>query len=473
MRRMVTVISDLHFEEELSEVIADPGGDASKAIRFERNVPPEAFEDMMQDIASMAETNLIDELHLVLAGDIIDLHRTQLWFKCHAGVRPYVDCRVVNSGSELEIQLLAIFDGVLAGNRVQQSLDIFKCFSAGQYLDKEGNRDFCARTFLHFIPGNHDRLTNSTPALRRRMRDALGMPASEELFPHEMLFDDPPVLVRHGHEYDLTNFSLDLSGQPIDVIIPEDAYDKPTFGDFVTVMVASNLPFRFREIYGDANIVQNPILTAVYLRILEFDDVRPQSAVVDFFLNTTIPENLRRQFSDRAEWQEHIWKIITPVVIAVLEEVTCDTYFLGWLKTFKRAWVVFVLNLRPWRLFGLPYSLSKILGVALSKQGGGEGPASYAAHEKADFEGNTVFIAAGHTHKPQVAHLFTKDGLKRYYTDTGTWRNAILTAGDKKSYGRVNATTYVSFYGAAPPVTHGFEYWTGYDQNWPVPGSDC
>jgi hypothetical protein len=112
--------------------------------------------------------------------------------------------------------------------------------------------------------------------------------------------------------------------------------------------------------------------------------------------------------------------------------------------------------------------------------GGGPGPQSYAAHEKVVNEGDTIFVAAGHTHQPQVAHLFALAGIKRYFTDTGTWRNAILTAGDRKSYGRVNATTYVTFYGAerdganAPGAraTSGFEYWTGYDQNWPIGGID-
>jgi len=477
MRRMVTVISDLHFEEELSEVIAN--GDGKPIIRFERNVPSEAFVDMMQDIASTVEENEVDELHFILAGDVIDLHRTQLWFKCDSGLRPYVDCRSVESKSSLERQLLSIFDGVVAGERVQESLKVFKRLAAGRYLGKSGECAFPCKTTLHFIPGNHDRLANATPALRRRTREILGIPASGDPFPHEVRFDDPPLLVRHGHEYDETNFSLNLSGKPIDAAIAEDAYDKPTFGDFITVMIASNLPFRFRQIYRDEKIVADPVLTAVYLRILEFDDVQPQSAVIDFFLNTTVPDNLRAQFSSRDDWQRHIWKIITPVIRAVLEEVATETYFLNWLKTFGKAWAVLALKLRPWRVFGFPYALSRLLGTLLGSVGGGKGPASYAAHERAVFEGDTVFVAAGHTHQPQVAHLFTKDGVKRYFSDTGTWRNAILTAGDKKSYGRVNATTYVNFFGAdrdtgaaASKVTHGFEYWTGYDQNWPIPGSD-
>jgi UDP-2,3-diacylglucosamine pyrophosphatase LpxH len=483
MRHMVTVISDLHFEEELSEVIALPNGDPAKEIHFERNVPAGAFQDMMQDIASMAEDNAVDELHLVLAGDVIDLHRTQLWFGSDSDLRPYVDCREVGSGSKLEIKLLSIFDGVISGDRVRASLEVFRLFAKGQYLNTspQGSSicDFPCKTILHFIPGNHDRLANATPTLRARTRQILGMEASDDFFPHEIRFDDPPLLVRHGHEYDATNFSVDLSGTAIDTVIADEAYDQPTFGDFVTVMVASNLPFRFRQIYTDPRIATDDILTAIYLRILEFDDVRPQSAVVDFFLNTTVPAHLRTQFTDRSTWQRHIWKIITPVIIAVLEEVSREPYFLRWLTDFKKGWAVILLRLRPWRICGLPYALSRILGVLLGKLGGGQGPASYAAHEKTVFEGNTVFVAAGHTHQPQVAHLFTENGVKRYFSDTGTWRNAILTAGDKKSYGRVNATTYATFYGnelgeqsASSPDTYGFEYWTGFDQNWPVAGSD-
>jgi UDP-2,3-diacylglucosamine pyrophosphatase LpxH len=438
---------------------------------------------MMCDVANMAISNGADQLEFILAGDVFDLHRTQLWFGEGEDIRPYVDCNDVKPGSVLETKLLSILDAIVREDAVKDSLEVFHRFSGRQYLDtSDGNRsikDFEPKTVLRFLPGNHDRLTNATPAIRARVRTILGLEGGDAKFSHQFKFTDPPVLVRHGHEYDPINFSVDLSGKFISNSLPDDLYDKPTFGDFVTVMIASRLPVCFRQRCTDAAILSDTVLAAIYYRILEFDDVRPPPVVLDFFFNMVRPQSLKARFPDKESWQRYIWAVITPVLIQILDEVAQDKYFADWLRKFGKGFWVHLLRLRPWRYTGLPFWFSRLVGVGLSKEGGGEGPQSSAAHETALTSG-TTFIVAGHTHKPQVAHLFTDDGDKKYFTDTGTWRNAILTAGDKKSYGRVNATTYVAFYGkerdpsadTSVKAHHGFEFWTGYDQSWPINGID-
>ena len=76
---------------------------------------------------------------------------------------------------------------------------------------------------------------------------------------------------------------------------------------------------------------------------------------------------------------------------------------------------------------------------------------------------------------PQVAHLFTgKDGKKKYFVDTGTWRNSVLVSTRTNFFGRVDATTYVAFFGStgisddATVGTRSFAYLSGMQQNWPV-----
>ena len=140
------------------------------------------------------------------------------------------------------------------------------------------------------------------------------------------------------------------------------------------------------------------------------------------------------------------------------------------------AVVTLFAMLRPWHL-PMPLWFMRMLGW-FGRAAGRNPSEPFAAHEKEVHEGTACFVCAGHTHSPQVAHIFTRNDLKRYFTDTGTWRNAVLSAGDKRSYGRVTATSYVTFYGketdpAAPyRPDHGFEFWTGYDQNWPVDNYD-
>jgi hypothetical protein len=72
-----------------------------------------------------------------------------------------------------------------------------------------------------------------------------------------------------------------------------------------------------------------------------------------------------------------------------------------------------------------------------------------------------------------VAHLFTQGGRKKYFVDTGTWRNAVLSSFRRSHFGRVNATTYVAFFGpVGEQVNRAFEYRTGLRQDWPLDESD-
>jgi UDP-2,3-diacylglucosamine pyrophosphatase LpxH len=476
MRNMTVVISDLHFEEEQGDIVAVPGD--PRTIDFPRNVPGAAFEDMMRDVAGLARTNHAARIDFVLAGDIIDLYRTQAWFQDDTGLRPYIDCAKVDAAHEAK--LLSIIDGIAAEKEVARSLAVFRLFAEGKYLTRSGDVASAAAfdddgraipTALHYMPGNHDRLANATPAIRGRVRALLGVAGGEEPFPHHILTGDPPVLIRHGHEYDRYNFAVDLKGGPIVLDQPAEHYNAPTWGDYNTVAVAARLPFLFRRHYGDAAILDDPVLEAIYVRLLEFDDVRPQSAVIDFFLNTTVPEKFAARFAHREILQALMWKKLKPVVRELFEEVIRDRYFRQWTWKFFPVVTAFML-LRPWRL-PLPLRLMRILGW-FGRDSGANPSEPFAAHETAVHDGTACFVCAGHTHKPQVAHIFTRNDLKRFFTDTGTWRNAVLSAGDKRSYGRVNATTYVTFYGkemdpSAPyKPDHGFEFWTGYDQNWPV-----
>src|SRR5437764_939176 len=114
------------------------------------------------------------------------------------------------------------------------------------------------------------------------------------------LFDDPDALVRHGHEYDNNNFALDLpSTGSIPLEIEEAGYSQANFGDFITIDIAVRLPYLFRKRYGDEQILKDPILEALYLHLLKFDDVRPQSALLDYMLDDS-----KRNFSAEQGWEK-------------------------------------------------------------------------------------------------------------------------------------------------------------------------
>jgi UDP-2,3-diacylglucosamine pyrophosphatase LpxH len=483
MRRMVAVISDLHFEEEAHDTVGlDLVTDKAlltDPIRFIRNIPPSIFEWMVTDIVGLARDNAISTLEFVLAGDIFDLHRTQLWFSEDASgaepLRPYVDNNTVQAGSALERQILVILDAIAQEPRVGGSLEVFRRLAAGTFLATPGDPTSLQRigidTQLRYLPGNHDRLVNATAASRARVRALLSLAPQPDPFPHQFLFDQPAVLVRHGHEYDRFNFSRDLSGQTIEPELPPKDYDRATFGDFVTVQIAARLPFLFRRCYPDSVILGDEVMRAVYLRMLQFDDLRPQSAVLDFFISTAVPPHLQARHTQR-HWREQMWLRLKPVVRRLLDEVSRDPYFHKVSAGLLPWWMRGLLWLRPWR-FGIPLWLAQ-LGARVMRQSDGTAP-HFAARERA-LESLVDFVAAGHTHNPQVAHLKSAASQKKYFVDTGTWRNAVLTAVNGQSFGRLNAMTYVAFFAPASTpessravaVPRGFEYWSGFHQNWPV-----
>lgn len=473
MRKMVAVISDLHFEEEQTDIITDPDGQYPE-VSLQRNVPGEAFEAMLANIVADAVERHATQIDLYLAGDIFDFYRTQLWFRDDHGLRPDVDCDKV--GPELEAKLLEVLNAIAAEKPVARALAAFRNFAAGKIYvpDLKGGSDMAIPmpTALHYLPGNHDRLANATPAIRRRVRELLGLKGGEEPFEHVALLQDPPVLIRHGHEYDRYNFSKPAKRSSVPVSLPESAYGGATWGDINTVSIAARLPNELRRYYGDKAILTDDALRAVYRLVLEFDDVRPQSAVLDYFLNAPIPLHLRKRYVSQQEWQKHIWRHLIAAARQVLDQLIADPDFRKWTWKFFPLATAFAL-LRPWRL-PLPVWLVRFLaGFGRSK---GDNPSlPYAGHETALIGGKAHYICAGHTHMPGVFHLRQHKGESMIFTDSGTWRKAVLPSSQDRSFGQVNAITYVSFFGAHVPeavnesIRHGFAFRTGFQQQWPGP----
>jgi UDP-2,3-diacylglucosamine pyrophosphatase LpxH len=447
---MLTVISDLHFEEEDSDIIRGGG----KELGLQRNVPARAFGKVFSTLAQLADQNGAKQLDLVLAGDIFDLQRTSLWFR--GSLRPYVSNLKVDGACQDAI--LKILDAIEKEPEVKKTLELLQLLGQGRYrqhVEEPGSeRAFSVPVVLHYVPGNHDRLLNSTPTIRSRVRSLLGTAPAEDRFPHTITFGDPRVLVRHGHEYDRYNFSEDYEGfNPFPETIPEEHYDNPAFGDFITLEVATALPRLFREEYGDARILADPVLQKVYVRLLEFDDVRPQSALVDFLLH--VPDG---------PGEDQVWDLLRPVVTKLLDRIYDHEYLRSWLHWLGYDVIAFLLKTKFWHVnFALDVLKEHASSIGSTK---GPGCVAIAGHES-ELPG-LRFVIAGHTHEPQVALIGPND---QYYVDTGTWRHRVLFNGQQS--GRVKALTYVTVYASGedqgkPPVQkkESFDFWSGYTQRW-------
>ena len=65
---MIAVISDLHFEEEASDVI--PGQDERPGLIFRRNLDPRAYCNFIAQMAEQMKRRRLRTFDLVIAGDL-------------------------------------------------------------------------------------------------------------------------------------------------------------------------------------------------------------------------------------------------------------------------------------------------------------------------------------------------------------------------------------------------------------------
>ena len=471
---MLVVISDLHFEEEISYTI--PAGDGHEKVQFSRNLPSKAFAKFVATLAAEARRNKARRLDLVFAGDIFEIIRTPLWWEGETVLAKPFD-RADRVDPATEARVLHILEAIGApGSTVSGVLAVFQRLGRGKYIDlpETVELDFPVPVHIHFLPGNHDRHANASPSIRRRIRQMLGMVDSAAPFPTALSFQAERTLVRHGHEYDHINFNLDLRRQDsIPIQLPNSDYAAAPLGDFVALNFAARMGPLFRTHHGDARIRSNPLLRRAYLRILEFDDLRPQTAVLNFLLN--IP--------DCPYERKQIWeKALEPVALKLLEEIHDHPFLEYWLDRLDKKFqldvidiVQGVLKLEPWSIFGVPLSvLQEASDQALAATSSESNAVMMAAKESVIQTGEMLYVVAGHTHRPDVALLAADTRGERYYIDTGTWRNRVLTTADYTGFGRQKALTYVTIYG--PDEDQGFppqpgkissvDYWTGLTQRW-------
>ena len=472
--RMLVVLSDLHFVEESSHYIegVDP-------LAYVHNLSKRPFQRLMIRLADEAVRNKVERLDFVLAGDIFDLHRTAMWFTDNqTGVRPYLPATPEAVNGELEALLLRIIEKIAAEPMVAGTLAVFRLLANGRYTIKssdgeEVELDFPVPVTIHHFVGNHDRMGNATPAIRNAIRRHLGLPQSGKPFERVLIFEREQTLVRHGQEYDRYNFAHDHShGQPIPTRLPDSQYADPAFGDFITIDVASRLPYEFRQYHGDDKIINDPMLRHLYKRLTGFDDLRPMGAMFNYFMH--MPD----------VWfeEELVWQAIEPVLIRMLETLHDDPFLHRWLKVYDKRWqpdavdaVQFLLKTKTWRLTGLPISAVQAASdAALSGAHNIMGAETYAMREEGVKNGRFRFIVAGHTHSPQVALIAHEAAGETYYVDTGTWRNRLPATPDFKGFGRLKALTYVTIYGdrenlaksVLPLRAASFDYWSGMTERW-------
>lgn len=444
---MFVVLSDLHFSEAQSTQLGPN--------RFNRNLPPEAYESYFYEINQFARANNVDRMDLILAGDILEISRSVIWLdESH---RPYINNYDVTPGSDVEATILKIMAAIEREDKVSETLALFR--NIQEYFDM--------KVVLHLILGNHDRLVNATPNTRKYFRHMFGLGDSDKMIDHYLIVKDykenPFCLVRHGHEYDPANFSL--NAEKMDVLpthFEEKYYQQSCLGDITTSEFGTALPWLFLKEYGEDAILENKTLTAIYRRLIEFDDVRPTTAWLSYL------------FSTPGVKKKKTWEKIKPIFTKIINTLSDHEQFNQTLKQSElvsRFGRLFLMGLLKSGFFrnGIPYWIIKRIMKIVARSIKVKSMAKWAKKESLILDKNSgcKLVISGHTHFSEVSLLSAKNQNERYYINTGTWRNVIPATKNFKGFGRMKALTKVMVFlpresdEYEPERDWGFHYMSG------------
>jgi len=420
---MIVVLSDLHFAEAQSTQVGP--------LRFNRNIPAEVFEAYFAEVNTFAKANGVKYIDLVLAGDIFEISRSALWLAGEE--RPYIDNEDVVSGSETEKVILKIIDAIAQEEYVEDTLALFR----------NVERCFECSIQIEYILGNHDRLINATPAIRTKIRGLLGLPGADAPFKHHLVLPDvdgePFCLIRHGHEYDSTNFSVRTDRL---AVIPtkfqEKDYQASCLGDITSVEFGAALPYLFLKLYGEEAILHNKKLNTLYRRLVDFDDVRPNTALLSFLFST--PGVKKRK----------TWDLMKPCFEQIIRDLGRNKRFRREIKKsavlaeWKKVLLFGLLDLGVFDLIGTYWVVKRLMKM-VSKQIKLDSQVQWAEKEELiqDQHSNLKCVVSGHTHTPEAALISTRRGEECYYLNSGTWRNVIPATADYLEFGHLKSTAKI------------------------------
>ncbi len=454
---MLVVISDLH----LQEIAVDRMG-LNAMDGHSRNVSAEALNLLFEEIHNKVIEQDIEEIVLCLAGDIFEINRSNIWLEgehrpYHRGLPP----------ARLEPFVLRILD------RIAQDNAEFLATLRGFILNKTYLYQGQARTIegdvrveVRYLTGNHDRLVDAWPSTRRRVRDILCLGGTDHPFEHEFLFANTTeqpgygVLIRHGHEYDETNFA-----QTAPKNAKDSRYLYACLGDVITLEFVTYFPYRFRQLYEiflAGSTKKSQFYQHLYAALLDFDDVRPASSLFAYLMSCLQSSTTKAR---ELQSQERAIDLLRPILLEAFNVVAR----LKFVRKEAKSVMLRLVFLPPGRyliLAGLRWLPARFLGWGLNKVGvlrsrvEAVRPALFAAKEKELIAGRVHTVVAGHTHHPDQIPLL---GGEQFFLDSGTWRTLIYQGEQDKVFGRLRAMTFIFCYRSDEGQTHRrFETWTGH-----------
>jgi len=450
---MLVIISDTHLTDGTS-------GHTVRAGAFR------VFQQRLRDLAYDASWRVdrryepIQELHLVLLGDILDVIRSAQWLS--DAVRPWDD----SQSEAFTAKVCAITAKILENNRA--SLAALKGLKDGKTItvppanpdgtvgDVDWNPDAEGRVpvkvYTYYMVGNHDWFYHlrgeAYDKVRQSIIDAIGLDNPANMpFPHDPAefsqssvftrlqqeYAGHRVFARHGDIYDAANFDGDR--------------DKSSLGDAVVIELIDQFsPAVQRQLGAEAppDFVKG---------LEEIDNVRPLSNIpawIDGLLRQTCPD-----------------PVVAKKVKGVWNQVASDFFkvpfvhdhphvdLANWAQKLTRSFSFAEFSELVRKLGGLANSTDR---------------PNYtdALHEQA-FQNRTArAIVYGHTHQYMLVPLessIVPDGtLNQIYLNSGTWRPYHQLAQrhpNEEEFVPYQIMAYLAFFKDGERLGRHYETWNG------------
>ena len=356
----------------------------------------------------------IEQIDILLLGDILDLLHSTLWLDTNLGTQDYTRPWTDRDAPAYAAKLSQITRAILKKNA--ESLDVLrnltvtlpKATVTGQ-PSKKSPKGALVNIRLHYMIGNHDWFYGipgeAFDAIRAEVVDAFGLAQSDAPFPYKP--EDSAVLQEtlakykvyalHGDCYDKFNYD------------EEKGRINSALGDILTVEM-----FNRFHLEVERRLTDIPPVMIENLR--ELTNVRPALAtslwVSSQITHNDLPNSLQNKIK------------------AVWEQLGAEFLALGVVRAFDKKMVFDSVDSLELALqISRRTSFKTINDIALWAQGkiwGGE--VSYAEHalkEPAFLNKEAQYIVYGHTHHHEIVSLDTSESRTtqddQVYFNSGTW----------------------------------------------------
>ncbi len=456
---MLVLVSDIHFTDDESNKTIP-----AQALRIFR----ERLRDMAYDASWRADGTYrpIEQLDLVLLGDILDVIRSAGWPITEEGDPDFVRPWTSPEDPRFQTKVREIIEAILERN--EPACEVLRSLNSPQVMtlppptrdgrvarvsrEPDAPERVPVRVRIHYVAGNHDwflHLPGSAfDAIRQRIVERMGLAQPPSPFPYQP--EDSPLLaevceqhrawIRHGDCFDVFNYHGDRRRSSIGDAIVIDLLNR--FCAEVESKLGPDLPedclLGLQQIDHVRPLLLAPLWVESLLRRTRVEDrlvdevKRTWDAVAERFLSLQFVRECSR------------W----------LPPLTLDKLSLA-LKFSKGLSLRLLAQLFSWFTEALPCA--------------NERPhAQDAMSERAFKTRRARAVVYGHTHHHEITPLdvyhTAKGFVEQIYANTGTWRvlnQKVEARRDPPDFMTYWVMTYLALYKDDERGGRPFEAWSG------------